>query len=102
VDKLLEGLPFIKDVKAGVETLARMAFQSSLTGLPNRSAYDAFQELVPEGPALAVAFMDLTGFKSINETHGYAGGNATLVHTGGALERHRRNSGWERLSFQRG
>lgn len=53
----------------------------SLTRIPNRSAaYDALTEAVQEERTqTAVMFIDLNGFKAINDRLGHAAGDATLV-----------------------
>lgn len=73
------------------DELARVAYRDSLTGLPNRHLLldrieqsKAFSER--NGKSLAVCFMDLDGFKSINDTHGHEAGDQVLKEVGRRLE----------------
>lgn len=63
--------------------LARLAVTDPLTGLPNRYALvdyvDTRRLELPDAP-LGVIFIDLDGFKRINDVHGHAAGDAVLVH----------------------
>lgn len=66
------------------DLLAHRALHDSLTGLPNRRLlYDrldlALARSVRTGSSLAVLFMDLDGFKAVNDTHGHACGDTLLV-----------------------
>jgi diguanylate cyclase (GGDEF)-like protein len=81
-DKRFDELPLVRSIRAHLDELTNRAFRSSLTNLLNKSAYDALGEVFPDEEAVGVAFMDLTGFKAINEKFTYAGGNATLAKTG--------------------
>ncbi len=69
-----------KDAEARI---ARLAYFDSLTGLPNRQSFldRVDKEIVRAGKAgerLAVLFMDLDGFKNINDTMGHASGDLLL------------------------
>lgn len=65
------------------EQLQKMVLIDALTGLPNRRA---FHEELPKAMAraqrerqdLAVLFLDLDGFKAINDTHGHEAGDKVL------------------------
>ncbi|MDQ3785216.1 MAG: EAL domain-containing protein [Actinomycetota bacterium] len=73
----------VTERKALEEELTRQAFHDSLTGLPNRVL---FRERVSHGMAalkrnsrvLAVAFLDLDDFKSVNDTLGHDAGDELL------------------------
>ena len=72
--------------------LERRAATDALTGLANSGA---FQERLSgevaradrEGTALAVAIMDLDGFKDLNDTHGHVAGDEVLAEIGTRLRR---------------
>jgi diguanylate cyclase (GGDEF)-like protein len=60
------------------------AGHDGLTGLPNRSTLmSALDEAVVDAPAggMAVLFLDLDGFKQVNDGHGHTAGDAVLVAT---------------------
>ncbi|MDP3366040.1 MAG: diguanylate cyclase, partial [Pseudomonas sp.] len=75
-----------RDLSERAELLERLAFESkhdSLTQIPNRRA---FNETLDQALALArrgerqvaLLYLDLDGFKPINDQHGHAAGDATL------------------------
>lgn len=70
-----------------ISGLAQAAFNNPLTNLLNRAALVLLAREHDRGatPRFAVAYIDLTGFKSINEKYGHDGGDATLKEMGAAL-----------------
>ncbi len=73
----------ITERKHAEERLTYIATHDSLTGLPNRSLfYDRLQHAVHNarrnGLGVAVAFLDLDGFKSVNDTYGHEKGDFLL------------------------
>lgn len=84
---------FLHDItqrKAMEAEREREARHDALTGLLNRRA---FMELLPQalaradrgGKPLALLFLDLDGFKSVNDTFGHETGDALLRHAGTML-----------------
>jgi diguanylate cyclase (GGDEF)-like protein len=79
------------------EELRRLAFRDALTGLPNRLLFDdrveqAVQRSRRQGGALVVLFIDLDGFKPINDSFGHAVGDAVLREMARRLAAHARAS----------
>jgi diguanylate cyclase (GGDEF)-like protein len=73
------------------DQMAHRAYHDSLTGLPNRAQFTERLEAAcanrgPE-PRVALMFLDLDGFKKVNDTLGHDRGNDLLV---GAAQRLRR------------
>lgn len=66
------------------EEIARLALYDSLTGLANRSLLNehlqrAILRSVRVPQAFALLFIDLNGFKAVNDNHGHDAGDALLV-----------------------
>ncbi len=60
-----------------------MALHDPLTGLANRAGLDTqlremLQEAQPQDRQVAVGYLDLDGFKQVNDTHGHEAGDALL------------------------
>jgi len=65
------------------QRLAYLAFHDSLTGLPNRASFDhklrtRHERRSVDATGIAVLFIDLDGFKTINDTLGHGAGDKTL------------------------
>ena len=85
--RLTHYLGFQNDVTARVEAeqqLVRQAAQDDLTGLLKRAALveqldAALVRASAAGQAVAVLFVDLDGFKDVNDTFGHPAGDAVLI-----------------------
>lgn len=74
----------VTDNKRHEFELERQAHFDALTGLPNRVLMaDRLRQAMPlvqrRGHQLAVLFLDLDGFKAVNDTHGHAAGDQLLL-----------------------
>jgi diguanylate cyclase (GGDEF)-like protein/PAS domain S-box-containing protein len=72
------------------QDLVRKASTDALTGLQNREALeqymtDALTAAVAADRHLAVLFLDLDGFKAINDTYGHLAGDELLIQVAGRL-----------------
>ncbi|SNS28232.1 PAS domain S-box-containing protein/diguanylate cyclase (GGDEF) domain-containing protein [Geodermatophilus pulveris] len=70
--------------------LTHQAFTDSLTDLPNRALFkDRLQHALTRGadsaPPMAVYFLDLDGFKAVNDTLGHSAGDDLLVEVAARL-----------------
>lgn len=73
----------ISERKQAEEELTWRATHDTLTGLPNRALIrerlaNALQRSRRQGLSVALLFVDLDGFKLINDTHGHEAGDALL------------------------
>lgn len=86
-----------QEVEQRTLELARLARRDTLTDLPNQRAF--FEELRREvahaqrnGEDLVLAYMDLDGFKAVNDTYGHAEGDSVLRGLADALREVARSS----------
>jgi len=80
----------VTEVRELQAKLAALALRDPLTGLANRRLLDevlalALSRTDRSGRPLAVALLDLDGFKEVNDTYGHEAGDAVLVETGRRL-----------------
>lgn len=66
--------------------LERLAYRDAQTGLLNRRGFAAFHaEASAEGP-FGLMLVDIDAFKSVNDTHGHAAGDAVIAEIAGRVE----------------
>lgn len=87
----------IKVRKKAEETLARMANYDPLTGLPNRRLFHtvlsrSLLNAKMNNQMSAVLFVDLDGFKAVNDTYGHEKGDVVLAEVAARLEKALRTS----------
>lgn len=80
----------VTDRQQLIETLAFRAAHDELTELPNRRTLASHIEHVlevagNEDRQIALCFIDLDGFKQVNDTFGHAAGDALLVDIAGSV-----------------
>jgi len=74
-------------VTAALQGLLTTAFTDELTNLFNGAALERLADARDRSPPFGVIFMDLSGFKGINDTHGHEAGNAALREAGNVVFR---------------
>lgn len=87
----------LAELKAQLKRQRELAITDNLTGLLNRAGFFEHATVVVNtasryGHAIAVAFIDLNGFKSINDNMGHSQGDRALKTIGGLLGRAGRKS----------
>jgi diguanylate cyclase (GGDEF)-like protein len=80
----------ISDRKEAEARVLRLAQRDALTDLPNRAVFEerleeALRDATRKGTRLAVLFIDLDRFKSINDTLGHSTGDQLLIEVGRRL-----------------
>lgn len=90
-DHVLCLLRDITERKRSERAVYRLAYFDVLTGLPNRLSFAErlereVQRARNESGALAVLFLDLDGFKDINDTYGHATGDLMLQRVADRLQ----------------
>jgi diguanylate cyclase (GGDEF)-like protein/PAS domain S-box-containing protein len=80
----------VRDISETVEMLRRVEIAAShdmLTRLPNRLSFEtALRQRLADNGSASVVFMDLDGFKRVNDTSGHAAGDALLVQVAHRLK----------------
>jgi diguanylate cyclase (GGDEF)-like protein len=79
------------------ERMSSLAFTDPLTGLANRTSLGASLEQAVNrarrrASKIAVLYIDLDGFKQVNDSYGHDTGDALLVETARRLRKHLRSS----------
>ncbi len=88
-----------KEKQVEAERLAYFANHDALTGLPNRRFVEkklnkVLANIREEKKTIVVIFIDLNGFKSINDTYGHDAGDEVLKVTSNRLKYCIRDSDW--------
>lgn len=78
----------LQSLRRANDALTVSAHTDATTRLPNRRALldEMRRRIGVEGHALLVAFIDLDGFKAINDNHGHDAGDRFLIAIGGRLQ----------------
>ena len=87
---LIAQMEDISERKESEERLTRQALHDSLTGLPNRTLFADRVRMATtrrNAQGFAIIYLDLDGFKLVNDTLGHAAGDAVLIEVARRLER---------------
>jgi diguanylate cyclase (GGDEF)-like protein len=84
-------LAYILRNSAAAERIERLAYFDTLTGLPNRercieTADEQLAAATAAGESVAVMYLDLNGFKKVNDTFGHSVGDSVLRDVARKLE----------------
>ncbi|MEO1061985.1 MAG: GGDEF domain-containing protein [Actinomycetota bacterium] len=83
----------VSERAAMLRELERLIHHDELTGLPNRRSFRrSLSGLVQRGSKAAVLFIDINGFKTVNDSHGDVAGDEVLVEVAHRLLRELRDS----------
>src|SRR5438067_3734053 len=87
----------ITEIALARERISSLAYSDPLTGLANRTSLgpsleQAVQRARRRNAKLALVFLDLDGFKQINDVHGHDAGDALLIEVAARLRTHLRSS----------
>lgn len=87
----------ITEIALARERISSLAYSDPLTGLANRTSLgpsleQAVQRSRRRNCKLAVVFLDLDGFKPVNDVHGHDAGDALLIEVAARLRKHLRSS----------
>ncbi|MFZ3581808.1 putative bifunctional diguanylate cyclase/phosphodiesterase, partial [Loktanella sp. DJP18] len=86
-----------RNLRETTRSLAHIADHDSLTGTANRNKFNSFVMEVlsaapPGQPGLGLLQIDLDMFKTINDRHGHAAGDAALQHVATTIQRNLRQT----------
>ncbi len=81
----------LTNTESSLATMKTRAFQDTLTNLPNRSGFDnyissSFGRLNNHHETLTLLFLDLDGFKGVNDTYGHPSGDLLLIEVANRLK----------------
>ncbi len=87
----------ITEIALARERISSLAYSDPLTGLANRTSLgpsleQAVQRARRRNSKLAVVFLDLDGFKPVNDVQGHDAGDALLIEVAARLRKHLRAS----------
>ncbi|ATE53314.1 diguanylate cyclase domain-containing protein [Actinosynnema pretiosum] len=85
---LIDNVRLVEQLRDSRERLRHQAYHDPLTGLPNRALFRErlAAALCADGP-IALLFIDVDGFKEVNDNYGHAEGDAVLRIVAQRLQR---------------
>lgn len=82
IETMARSLTLALQWREHVTTLERAARRDALTGLTNRMGFFEALDQLDNRPNVAVLYVDLDGFKGVNDGHGHLVGDDVLVQVG--------------------
>lgn len=87
--RVLGGMADISAQQIAGESMLRHASHDALTGIPNRTSFLRYlEEAGTNAAGQAILFLDLDGFKQVNDRYGHQIGDQLLASVAGRLHRH--------------
>ncbi|QFZ17960.1 GGDEF domain-containing protein [Saccharothrix syringae] len=85
---LIDNVKLVEQLRVSRERLRHQAYHDPLTGVANRALFRERLDAALAGPApLVVLFIDVDGFKDVNDNYGHAEGDAVLRIVAARLQR---------------
>lgn len=82
----------LRSLRRSLDDATRLAGTDPLTGLPNRRTFQtAVQVELDNSELLTMVYLDVDGFKAVNDTHGHTAGDALLVQIAREIQGTTRN-----------
>ncbi len=82
----------LRSLRASLDEARRLAGTDPLTGLPNRRSFQSVaQAELDRNTLVTMIYLDVEGFKAVNDTHGHTAGDALLVQIAREIQTSTRN-----------
>ena len=91
VDEVVGAIQDVTERREFIQTIQHQATRDGLTGLPNRYQFDSFLEhelatAVRRDQRVAVLYIDIDEFKSVNDNIGHRGGDLMLIEAAARIQ----------------
>lgn len=87
-DSLRSLVEDLTTTETSLEQMENIAKHDPLTGLPNRQAYELYLEkAIEKYKTLTILFLDLDGFKAVNDQYGHHAGDELLIQVASRIKK---------------